>query len=123
MELDITEFYNNAEPTYYYDSVANSGLKNIGQITWERAKQETVYNFVTDGTREALQAYMTSLDDDWSGLSDDELNALTIQLIASEIKEKKGMTWDEYERAIKEGLISGLLFRTDYGRIYIDIDA
>lgn len=37
MEIDVTDIIENHELTDYSDSVHNSGLDNIGQITWSNA--------------------------------------------------------------------------------------
>ena len=117
MEIDITEFYNNVETRLYSNSIANSGLVNIGEITWDRAKQAKYLFIIKENFLEFL-GYMNSCGmDNALTLNVKEANGLFIQYISSEIQERKMFkSWPEYHKEV-----SGSLFKSNK-KIYICID-
>lgn len=122
MEIEITEFYNNADTRLYSNSVANSGSANIGVITWNNA-QQTEYHFITEETRKGFLGYMEDCGmEDISEMSIQEANALFIQYLSGDIQEREMYdSWEDYQTATKEGQASGNLFEAD-GKIYYALD-
>jgi hypothetical protein len=45
MEINVTEFVTNEDPYDYQASRAESGLDNIGQITWQRPFVNIAWNY------------------------------------------------------------------------------
>ena len=134
MEIDITDFFENAEPFEFSASRAERG-ENAGPETWQNALHEACRAplLTTEDQLDALRDYMRDFGawdkeeiDNWTS---DECNALFIQLISGDIREIEGLCmgdngevdWQEYERLAECGTISGNIFKTDYGRIYYSL--
>lgn len=98
-EINITEFYNQENAKDYCNSIANSGLQNIGQITWNNAK-ECNHTFVTEENKQTFIDYFAEFGA-WEDLEDwpiNELNALVIQELSHSIDERSMFdSWEEYE--------------------------
>lgn len=121
MELNITEFFNNAAPKDYSASVAEIG-QNAGAYTWRAAVDDAPdYNFLdTDEKREEFRRYVKGFgawnESEIAAWSDVELNALLIQMIAGDMREVPGMSgpadwdWAKYQELAEEGTISGRMF-------------
>ena len=121
MEINITQFYNAANAEDYSASCAELG-DNAGQITWNAALHAD-YNLIdTDDKRDALRKWAKSTvgwnAEEISAWSDNELNALFIQLISGDIREKGSLPWEEYQAESEAGLVSGALFEGIGGGIY-----
>ena len=121
MEINITQFYNAANAEDYSASCAELGV-NAGEITWNAALHAE-YNLIdTDEKRDALRTWAKSTGgwnaEEISAWSDNELNALFIQLISGDIREKGSLPWEEYQDRAEEGLVSGTLFEDIDGEIY-----
>ena len=127
MELDITEFFNNACPSYYSASRAELG-DDAGRITWENsvdAADQWAAWLDTGDKREEFRAYVRTFGA-WDAAeiaawTDAELTALLIQLIAGDIREsglQDGTSWAEYEADAEAGRMSGNLFRAEDGRVF-----
>lgn len=127
MEIDITEFFNNAAPCDYSASQMELG-KDAGKITWAHALEAAPdYNHLDTG--EKLAAYRDDLReygawedaeiDSWSAV---ELNALFLQEIASNMREGKldegEPDWDAYTARSEAGQCSGRIYRGDDGKIW-----
>jgi len=96
MELEITDFVEQLEsglvdPSFYCDSIAHSGLSNIGQVTWNRALHAG-HDLVT--TEEQIQEakdhfaeYGAWDDDEIESWSQKDVNALLVQDICADYKE------------------------------------
>ncbi len=121
MELNITEFFNNAAPKDYSASVAEIG-NNAGAATWQAACDDAPdYNFLdTDEKRETFRTYVKGFGA-WSeaeiaAWSDVELNALLIQFISGDIREVPDMNdasdwdWELYQQYAEEGVIGGRMY-------------
>lgn len=121
MELNITEFFNNAAPRDYSASVAEIG-DNPGAYTWRAAMDDAPdYNFLDTGEkREEFRTYVKGFGawsaEEIAAWSDVELNALLIQLISGDIREVPGMSgpadwdWVKYEELAEQGTISGRMY-------------
>lgn len=127
MDLDITDFYNNAVPQNYSASIAEIG-EDAGTVTWRRACEDTSdYNLLdTDEKREEFRAYVKGFgawtDEEIHKWSNTELNALCMQFIAGDIRDgplaNDSKNWEGYQEWVSEGQRSGNLFKGDDGRIY-----
>lgn len=125
MELDITEFFNEARPEDYSASVAEIG-EHAGQITWEAAIADYKRYKLLPGpaAREAFKKYLRGFGA-WSAAEIEEfapveLNALLIQLISEDILGTgldSEITWKEYEASDN----AGQLFLGTDGRVYYDL--
>ncbi len=123
MEIDITEFYNNADIKEYSNSIASSGLQNIGKITWNNA-QKTKYSFITDSNRKGFLGYMMECGmENVFKMDVQKANALFIQYISGDIQERKELcdSWPEYQKASEDSQVSGNLLEID-GKIYYSLD-
>lgn len=125
MELDITEFFNEARPADYSASVAELGA-HAGEITWNRALVAARrWNLLdTPDKQAAFRAHVRGFgawsDAEIEGFSLVELNALLIQLIAGDIREARldnRTTWAEYEASGN----GGALFQGTDGRVYYSL--
>jgi len=132
MELDITNFFNNAAPMDYSASIAEIG-QNAGADTWRAAKDDsTEYPLLTtDEQREAFRNYIKGVGawdtDEIAAMDDTDLNALCIQVISRDMR-KSALSadtddagWTEYERKAERGSISGRIYKGDDGKVYIYI--
>ena len=124
MELDITEFFNEARPADYSASVAEIG-EHAAQITWNRAivAARRFDLLDTDEKAAAFAAYIRGFgawsDADIEGFSLVELNALLIQLIAGDIREEGIDAGVPLESEACDNY--GRLFQGTDGRIYYSL--
>ncbi len=92
MEVNITQFFNEACPRDYSASVAEIG-NNAGKATWEAANEDSAeYMLIdTDEKRDALRQHVRGFgawsDDEIAAWTDIELNALFIQLVSGDMRE------------------------------------
>jgi hypothetical protein len=128
MEIDISDFFANADPWEYSASQAERGA-NAGKLTWEAAQRDSQdFGDMLD-TAEKLQAMRDHIkgfgawdDAEIAAMDDTALRALLIQMIAGDIREG-GLDalepdWDEYERGAEAGRHSGNIYRADDGRVW-----
>lgn len=125
MEINITHLM--AENTHQWsDSIAHSGLNDIGKRTWDAAKA-SAKNCQLCSDKGALVAYFDAFGawDDLDQWKLDDLNALLLQFISGDINEAKelcpdgagGIDWDEYRELSEAGQAAGNLFR-EGGSVY-----
>jgi hypothetical protein len=126
MEIDITEFFNSE--TVDMSDISGSVMEhgpNAARITWNNAREASKeYRHLT--TVDQLAACRNHLEDmgysDMEDASDDDLNALFLQLVAGDIREVPGMddgwNWEVYESFAREGTVHGAMYRGDNGRVY-----
>jgi hypothetical protein len=131
MEIDITRFFNDAEPFDFSSSVAERG-QNAGKETWANAKREGAESplLTTPEELEALRSYVKEFgaweDAEIQGWSEAECNALFIQLISGDMREMESLCmgddgeldWPEIERLQQEGTISSNIYRGDDDKVY-----
>lgn len=91
MEINITQFYNTADPATYSASAAELG-DNAGAVTWQAAKDADFVLLDSADKLQAMRAWARS-SGGWNAAeiatwSDVELNALFIQLVSGDIREK-----------------------------------
>ena len=60
MEINITKFFEAENPQYYCTGIAETGMDDIGQITWKRAKKAE-YEFVTNNNRQEFIDYFDEI--------------------------------------------------------------
>lgn len=131
VEIDITCFFNNEEPGEFSASVAEMG-ENAGRITLDNALEHAADKplLTTPNQLQALRddakGYGVWKEDEIEGWSDEECNALFIQIISGDMREIEGLCmgddgeidWEEYERLAERGTIGGRLYQGNDGRIY-----
>lgn len=133
MELKISGFFNAADPFNYSASAAEMG-QGAGAATWHNAKNADFNLLDSEEKRAAFRAFALASggwdEDEVGAWSHDELNALCIQWVSSEMREPVGFElgpdtteeqWEEYRRQSEEGIISGLIFKGTDGEIYFYI--
>jgi hypothetical protein len=126
MELDITDFYTYAQPEEYAASVAEIG-ENAGSITWHNACNADFNLLNTDDKRQAFRDYIKGFgawdDEEIAAFTCTELNALCVQMIAGDIRERLELaeTWAEYQALSEAGTLSGRLFEAE-GKVYYSLD-
>lgn len=127
MELDITSFFNDADPFDYSASRAERGA-NAGPETWANAKADAShFNLLDDdGKRDAFRDHAKGFgawdDDEIAAWTDEELNALLMQMIAGDMREGSldalKPDWDAYQEDAEAGRVAGRISRAGDGRIY-----
>ena len=130
MELDITEFVLNTEPFDFSASIAERG-PNAGPDTWANAVREAKEKPLLtapdqiDEFRDYAGTFGAWDDEIRAAWSDNECNALLIQLISGDMREA-GMDdcfpdefdWTAYQQRSEAGQISGNISKGDDGRIW-----
>lgn len=90
MEIDVTEVMSH-DLRSYFDSIANSGLSNIAEVTWRNAcaavgRLESP--LVTVAQQGELRAWLLDFgawdEEEIGSMSDIEMQALLLQFVASE---------------------------------------
>ena len=123
MEIDITDFFNESDPSEYSASIAETGLSDIGKRTWRAAKDESARAplLSTSDEIDALRSYVKDFgawsEEEIAAWTEIECNALFIQLISGDIRETgmfagDSFDWEEYERGAERGRWSGNLFKS-----------
>ncbi len=110
MDIEITNFYKQAETEKYFNSIANSGKQNIGEITYNNALNSH-YKFVTVANIKAIRDYLNDIGfSEAYDLDPKEINAVFIQLISGEIQEEPRIEF------------SDRMFCDDDGKVYYSLD-
>jgi hypothetical protein len=126
MELNITRFFEEAEPFNYSASIAERGA-NAGRETWANALEaSTEWRLLTDeGEFEAVRDWLGDFGawtkEEIKAFSDQEVEALLIQFISGDIREMEGLCgddWEEYESLVEKGTCGGNMYRGDDGQVY-----
>lgn len=120
-ELDVTHLID-LDCSQFSDSIHNSGLENIGQVTWRNAVAH-VAELEADGAplvapehQDELRDWIRSTGgwdaDEIAAMSDTETSALLLQYIAGDIKEMESFgDYEAYQQACEDGQCSGSLWR------------
>lgn len=129
MEINITQFFNEACPRDYSASVAEIGA-NAGQYTWQAACNDSSECMLldTDDKRQAFREYVKGFgawdDKEIASWSNVELNAMFIQMISGEIREFRELAdsdWQQWQELAERGQVTGNLYSdslsTD-GKVY-----
>lgn len=129
MEIIISDFFNSCAPRDYSASVLEIG-KDAGIATWSAACEDaTDFNLLdNEEKREAFREHVKDFgawpDAKIAAWSNNELDALFIQLISGDMREFKDAAWftddewQEYESQASDGQLSGRLFKGIDGEIY-----
>ncbi len=134
MEIDITAFVTHADPFEFSRSIAEAGDR-AGPDSWRNALQEAdrAPLLTTEEHFDALRHWAKDTgawnEEERTAWSDDECNALFIQLISGNIREcglddvpLDEFDWQEYEQQCQEGRFSSCLFKGIDDRIYYSLD-
>ena len=129
MEIDITDFFNNAGMIDYSASAAEIG-QDAGTVTWRQACEDSPsYNMLDTGDKQdAFRSYVKGFGawsvEEIAAWTDTEANALLMQMIAGDVRESDlepdsdAEAWEFYYQRASKGEISGRMTRGDDGRIY-----
>lgn len=117
MEINVTRFFNEANPRNYSASRRELG-DNAGLITWNNAVSDSPeYMFITAENREEFEAHFRAYgawsEEEIAAWSDQELNALFLQDVSAEIREFNDLAkgdWREWDRLCRAGTCYGRLF-------------
>ena len=132
MEVNITHFFNTAEPMDYSASVAEIGA-DAGPATWAAACDDSADNMLLDddAKRDAFKAHIAGFgawsDEEVAAWSEVELNALFIQLISGDMREadigpeSTADDWIAYEERAHAGQCGGNIFRATDGEVYYSL--
>jgi len=102
----------------YSASIAEIG-HNAGPDTWNAAMADCMqYEMLSDSEEIAefksdVEEYGAWSEEEIAGWSDQECNALFVQFISAELREKGDMDWDEYEKQSEAGQVSGRLYHSE----------
>lgn len=135
MEINITRFFHDADPSEYSASIAETGLKDIGKRTWNAAKETGAETPLLTTPEEiaALRLYVKDFgawsEEEIAAWDDAECNALFIQLVSGDMRDAdlgKGEEltaddWAAYEERAHKGQCAGNIFRADNGEIYYSL--
>lgn len=135
MEIDITSFFENADPFEFSHSRAEGG-PNAGPETWQAALREGAETPLLttpeqlDALRDHVRGYGAWEAAEIAAWSPAECNALFIQLISGHIREsgldqattEDSPEWTAYQEGAEEGRWGGSISRSDDGRIWYYLD-
>lgn len=121
MEIDITRFFNECEPSDFSASRMERG-DNAAKETWNAAKEEGADKPLlnTSDELDAMRKWAKETGawnkEEIAAWSDEELNALFIQLVSGDMREadlSPNMTdkqWRDYARRQERGEVSGSIY-------------
>lgn len=130
MEIDITTFFENADPFEFSRSCAEGG-QNAGPETWAAALREGAESPILktkeelDALRDHCKGFGAWTPEEIAAWSPAECNALFIQMISGDMREAgfencfpDEIDWTDYEKRSEKGTINGLISRSVDGRVY-----
>ncbi len=118
IEIDVTVYVEDHDCSLYSDSVFNSGLQNIGEITWRNACQQvTDEPLVTAEQQAELRDWLAGFGawdrEEIAAMTDVETNAMLLQFVAGDVQEMLDYDTDEgYRAACEYGTCSGRLYKS-----------
>lgn len=125
MNIDITAFFNAADPSDYSASKAERG-QNVAKETWNAALVAPTL-LSTDDEREAFREWVKQwgawTDGEIAAWNDEQLNALCVQWVSGDMREaglRPGMShfeWLEYERLCERGTYCGRICMGDDAKV------
>lgn len=121
MEIDITEYVNEIDCSVFSQSRFESGLDNIGEITWNNAMEHVaIRGLVLPSQQGELRDYFREFgawtNEEIDAMTDQETNALLVQLVARDVLEMEGFTtYEDYCDDVDKGGSSGALYFCDDG--------
>ena len=123
MEIDITAFFENADPFEFSHSRANAGPQ-----TWANAKEEAQRSplLTTPEQLDALRSYVREFgawsEEEIAAWGPIECNALFIQLISGDMREgnldREEPDWDAYEA---DDSLTHNIFKAGNDKIYYSL--
>ena len=132
MSIDITDI----NLSYRYsDSIANSRLQNIGEITYRRACEDAPAALAAQYDRTAFVDYFRTTgawnDAEMVNWTDAEVMGLMLQFISGDHSEAlleqdvdaitdPDFDWDLYETYARGGTVPSTFYRDDNGRVHYD---
>lgn len=127
MDIDITDFFTNADAYEFSGSQAERG-KNAGKETWANAMSEATREplLTTPEQLDALRDEMRSTgaweDEEIDAWTPQKCNALFIQYVSGDLRQVGAdntfpdeFDWEAYEKKFDGGL---RFYRGDNGRVY-----
>ena len=131
MEIDITRFFNEADPFEFSASRAERG-QNAGPETWANAKVEGAASplLTTHAQLAALRRYVKDFgawnEEEIAAWDDAECNALFIRLVSGDMRDAgaEGVTVDDFDWGAYEEMCEsrgGNFYRDDDGRVYYSL--
>lgn len=121
MEIDVTELVEYVDCSLFSASAFELG-EHAAQITWQNAMGDAAEGpLVPPEYIEEARDYIKDTggwtEEEVDDMSDQEINALVLQFVASAIREyeKHFATYEEYIEAVTQGRVSGNLWRNDDG--------
>lgn len=132
MEIKITNFFNDAEPSDFAASRMELG-DDAGRITWANACAHTPPLLSDEEELEAMRCWAKASGgwdaEEIAAWTDTEVNALFVQLVSSVMREgglSPGMEpeeWDEYYDRANKGQVDGSIFyAADNQEIYFSLE-
>lgn len=142
MEIDVTAFVNGSDAGDYSASRMELG-DDAGRITWANAKREAADApmLTTEAQLDALRQWACDSGgwsrDEIAAWSDEECNALFIQIVAGELRELESVAsdddgeidWTLARELWEDGRISGCLYPCDvpghpaFGRLFYSLES
>ena len=122
MEIDITAFFENADPFEFSHSRAEGGA-NAGPQTWANAKEEAQRSplLTTPEQLDALRSYVREFgawsEEEIAAWGPIECNALFIQLISGDL-DREEPDWDAYEA---DDSLTHNIFKAGNDKIYYSL--
>jgi hypothetical protein len=122
MELDVTAYVEEVDCSSFSASIAELG-RHAAKITWACAMmyvQEDPLVSSEEDLQEARDYFVSTggwTRDEADEMSDQEVNALLLQFIASAVRQYEDHfdSYEAYEKAVHEGQVAGDLWRNDDG--------
>ena len=128
MQINITQFYNEACPMDYSASVAEIGF-NAGLDTWNAAKESDWNMLDTEEKRQSFRDWVKESggrsQEEIGAWDNVEINALFVQWVSGDIREMEGLDikdWQGYYDAGSQGLVVCNLWRDDQGQVFFSLD-
>lgn len=127
MEINVTHLVDghldlSLDLCQFSDSVFNSGLQDIGEITWKNACEYAAYNPLCSveqlpELRDWISDFGAWDTKDITGMTDTELNALLLQFVSGDIRETEHYSGDtEFDQ-----LTAYLADEDNTGRLYGEV--
>jgi hypothetical protein len=125
MEIDITDFVKNRDPWEYSRSDFENGNDRAGPETWKAAQDLAAREpmLSTPDQLEAMRQWIKDTGawpDEYATMSDDDLNALFIQLVSGDLREMglegidpSDFDWESYQADEESGRISGSIYQCE----------
>lgn len=124
-ELDVTHMVADASEMFELSGSRVEHGQNAGQITWANSLAYAAEHplLSTEEMRDDARSYFAEFgawdEDEIAGWSDAELDAIMAQDVAHAIREMDvAKDYEDYQRLVEQGTLSGNLYRGDDGRWY-----